>query len=758
MVYIRNDDVALDTDPEKLKKFCKVIDEFDGFFEIIHAINTRGNVRLAKIQHNNLVIMEKCGEESILNNKKLIDFLNTRKEKDLFCLHGIYHVHPLGTKNFKKLVTESIKEFQGLPFVNNTNMIPWFVYPFNEHSKYTDSILNQSGLIPKSDQQAHKLEEIVLGKNEQLIYNVFRIHSWRLSVYSWEKSQVDIDYNLLRKRLRYILDTLIIQNKKLFAYNPNRYLKEIQLQKPEQVILDKLKNKLKDMKMLDIGVGTGRTTLHFANLVKKYIGIDYSKELIDICKKRFSNLNFKVCDARNMEIFENNSFDFILFSYNGLDCVSHEDRLKILYEIIRICKNEGYFCFSTHIQPNLKKDYFYKMDVGLLHYYTTPVNQLQQLSDVGFQNIQIYSLDGKQIKNNLDSVKDCWIYFLCNKNNLKLSIIKTEKEFKKIHIEWNNLLNKSKSNNIFLTWEWLYTWWDEYKDINKQLYIFAIRDKKELIGIAPFMLQGYQKINKNNPSDSKKFIAIEFLGTGEACSDYLDIISEQGKEFEVCRKIFEFLKPLKFWNNIFLREIPNNSHTLHYFSNLTEWKTQIGISTKCPSVVLPNTWEEYMKSLSKKTRKHINYYTNKSNTVFTQLSNKEEIESYMEDLVRLHKIRWNKKEEKDGFTERVIQFNKKAATKLFDKDWLRLYTLKIKNKTIASLFASKYNNKIFFFQSGFDPEYNLLSPGFVLIAHCIKQAIKEGLREFDFIRGESGYKYKFANIVRENCYINILRK
>ncbi len=50
------------------------------------------------------------------------------------------------------------------------------------------------------------------------------------------------------------------------------------LQKPEETILNELRNKLPNMKMLDIGVGAGRTTKYFAPLTKRYVGVDYSRE------------------------------------------------------------------------------------------------------------------------------------------------------------------------------------------------------------------------------------------------------------------------------------------------------------------------------------------------------------------------------------------------------------------------------------------------------------------------------------------------
>jgi ubiquinone/menaquinone biosynthesis C-methylase UbiE len=56
-----------------------------------------------------------------------------------------------------------------------------------------------------------------------------------------------------------------------------------------------------------------------------------------------------------MKIFENNYFDFILFSWNGIDTMSHDDRLKVLQEIIRVGNEGGLFCFSSHNLQNFEE-------------------------------------------------------------------------------------------------------------------------------------------------------------------------------------------------------------------------------------------------------------------------------------------------------------------------------------------------------------------------------------------------------------------
>lgn len=143
------------------------------------------------------------------------------------------------------------------------------------------------------------------------------------------------------------------QNKKIVKFYSNKNY----LQPPEKTILEELSSKGIES-MLDIGVGGGRTTSFFSKISKEYLGIDYSKDMIDKCEQKFTDIKdftgkFDVVDARDMSCFKDNSFDFILFSFNGIDYVSNKDRKKILSEIHRVITPTGYFAFSTHNKNKL---------------------------------------------------------------------------------------------------------------------------------------------------------------------------------------------------------------------------------------------------------------------------------------------------------------------------------------------------------------------------------------------------------------------
>jgi len=121
------------------------------------------------------------------------------------------------------------------------------------------------------------------------------------------------------------------------------------LEPAERTVLDILKRKLAWMDMMDMGVGGGRTTKYFAPLVRNYTGADYATAMIDVCLEKYGNEHyFLSCDARNMKEIQDNSYDFVMFSYNGIDSFSHEERIASLKEIHRILRPDGYFCFSSH--------------------------------------------------------------------------------------------------------------------------------------------------------------------------------------------------------------------------------------------------------------------------------------------------------------------------------------------------------------------------------------------------------------------------
>jgi ubiquinone/menaquinone biosynthesis C-methylase UbiE len=238
------------------------------------------------------------------------------------------------------------------------------------------------------------------------------------------------------------------------------------LRNPELVVLNELRDKIAEIRMLDIGVGGGRTTKFFADLAKEYIGIDYSPLMIEAAKRRFKDYSKKVSfltlDARDMHLFPTGYFNFVLFSWCGLDYVNHEDRIRILKEIRRVLAPDGFFFFSTHNLNYFKRSCSVRLSCPLREipwrfsflltnrllnkevwmmlrdptknlqrmvikepepphytlkaYMITPREQLTQLEASGFSKIRVLSKeDGIQVQNS-ESVVSNYMFILCQAN------------------------------------------------------------------------------------------------------------------------------------------------------------------------------------------------------------------------------------------------------------------------------------------------------------------------------------------------------
>lgn len=233
------------------------------------------------------------------------------------------------------------------------------------------------------------------------------------------------------------------ENKNLYesADAVEYFAREEALQPPEAVVLAQLQPWLATASMLDLGVGAGRTTAHFAPAVRQYVGADYAAPMIDVARQRFGDrYRFEVADVRALP-FETAAFDFVLFSFNGLDSIATEERLRGLEEIRRVLCTGGRFLFSTHNLAALPEIFGHDDEraaalrrhnppleemlaceatflhervfdgVPMLTYYIRPEVQLAQLANACFTDVEIYGLDGRRVAAGEQPI-DRWLYFL----------------------------------------------------------------------------------------------------------------------------------------------------------------------------------------------------------------------------------------------------------------------------------------------------------------------------------------------------------
>ena len=98
---------------------------------------------------------------------------------------------------------------------------------------------------------------------------------------------------------------------------------------------------------------------------------------------------------------------------------------------------------------------------------------------------------------------------------------------------------------------------------------------------------------------------------------------------------------------------------------------------------------------------------------------------------------------------RMERFFRRVIVALAARGAARLAFLDVAERPIAAFVMLEWEDTVGLYNSGFAPERAALSPGLVLLAGVVRDAIERGRRRFDFLRGEERYKYEFGPSAEE---------
>jgi CelD/BcsL family acetyltransferase involved in cellulose biosynthesis len=157
-------------------------------------------------------------------------------------------------------------------------------------------------------------------------------------------------------------------------------------------------------------------------------------------------------------------------------------------------------------------------------------------------------------------------------------------------------------------------------------------------------------------------------------------------------------------------------------------------------------WEEFLTSKSKNFRDQVRRRERKlakTHDLAFRLSDSARLDEDMSTLLRLHSARWE--DASAAFDPELEAFHRDFARVALERGWLRLWLAEVDGAPVAAWYGLRYADCDCFYQSGRDPAWDEHSVGFVLLAHTIRAAFEDGMREYRFLRGGDAYKGRFAD-------------
>lgn len=332
--------------------------------------------------------------------------------------------------------------------------------------------------------------------------------------------------------------------------------------------------------------------------------------------------------------------------------------------------------------------------------------------------------------------------------NYEISVVKNSAGLSALKSLWRELENADNKTTPFNSYDWLSLWWQHYKKADAELHVLKFSTGGKSVAIAPLYFENYVQL---------KFVRqreLCWLGSGgDTSPDYLNIICLPEHRSSVIELFVVYLNNLKEAQRIHLTDISEPSLLFEQLHKTFSAENGLLVSSKTNKIFtaeLPTSWDEFRMSLSRKRRKQINHRRNRLDQTgnwslqICKTSNQRQLA--IASLEELHRQRWVSKGSPGGFaTDAYVQFHREVIEAFAAQNKIWLVTLTINDEIIGVLYLYLWRNTLYFFQSGFSPNHESLSPGHVMFSYVFSKAIERGIRHVDLLKGDYKYKAAYAN-------------
>jgi CelD/BcsL family acetyltransferase involved in cellulose biosynthesis len=166
-----------------------------------------------------------------------------------------------------------------------------------------------------------------------------------------------------------------------------------------------------------------------------------------------------------------------------------------------------------------------------------------------------------------------------------------------------------------------------------------------------------------------------------------------------------------------------------------------------PRIALNGDFDEYLERVEKKQRHEIKRKMRRAEAsergVRWYISDMQDVEAEIDSFLGL----MEHDQGKAGFLHDDMRVQMRAVIRTaHEHGWLWLAFLEADGQRIAANLNFDYNNKLWGYNAGVNRDFMDLSPGWVLLGNVLQWACENKRAEFDFMRGDEEYKYRFGAV------------
>lgn len=297
---------------------------------------------------------------------------------------------------------------------------------------------------------------------------------------------------------------------------------------------------------------------------------------------------------------------------------------------------------------------------------------------------------------------------------------RTASAFAEVAAAWRSLWRQAEDVPPFVSYEWHAAWWEALREGRPEILLAGTRSRPR--ALAPLVRRddGTLIFSGGGLAD-----ALDFLPAKDAAA-FAPYLARAADQIE-------------------LNWVPEGSPTLERLSATLRragFAVEVDRLVVSPFVPLPRSFEDLVAALGRKDRHELRRKLRR-----LEAAGRVEFSAVAPDglgdaLDRF--ARWHRGApgEKGAFLTTGRERFFRALARAGDAaGWLRFCELRLDDRPIAALFGVERDGVLAAYNSAVDPCATSLSPGVLLHAYAMRDAIARGLRVYDLLRGDEPYKY-----------------
>jgi CelD/BcsL family acetyltransferase involved in cellulose biosynthesis len=318
-----------------------------------------------------------------------------------------------------------------------------------------------------------------------------------------------------------------------------------------------------------------------------------------------------------------------------------------------------------------------------------------------------------------------------------------------IEATWEGIYDADTEATVFTSWAWVQ---GRLAALEEPWCVLLARSASGLV-------EGLLPLCWRLAAEDQEILAM----AGSPLADYTSFLCTPGREEAVLAAFAGYVQDHLEWQKFEIRDLLDRRLALFLSGfHTSHFRIEKRPPTPCPRIDLSpfldaeNSWEAYLLSRPRpRLRREIRHDLRVIERLpgLRRTSVEDDGELQIAILLKLWQERWGKLAE-PKLAEYLSVFRTCLAAECL---WLDL--LWDGDIPISGLLAFLDHKKrsFGFYITGYNKDYATLSPGTVIIAHSLREALRQRYKVFDFLRGDEPYKFSFGAEPRHTENLTIHR-